>query len=78
MTGGEGAAASPNLLARVVAELEQRRRSGQRIVFTNGCFDLLHPGHVVSLQRARRQGDCLVVAVNDDRSVRRGTTPDPP
>ena len=37
---------------------------------TNGCFDLLHPGHVASLQAARAQGDCLLVAVNSDRSVR--------
>ena len=37
---------------------------------TNGCFDLLHPGHVASLQEARRQGDCLLVALNSDRSVR--------
>jgi D-beta-D-heptose 7-phosphate kinase/D-beta-D-heptose 1-phosphate adenosyltransferase len=47
-----------------------RRRSGGRIVFTNGVFDLLHPGHVRYLQEARRQGDALVVAVNSDRSVR--------
>jgi D-beta-D-heptose 7-phosphate kinase/D-beta-D-heptose 1-phosphate adenosyltransferase len=38
---------------------------------TNGCFDLLHPGHVASLQFARRQGDCLVVGLNSDRSIRR-------
>ena len=37
---------------------------------TNGCFDLLHPGHVASLAEARNQGDCLLVAVNSDRSVR--------
>ncbi len=37
---------------------------------TNGCFDLLHPGHVASLGAARQQGDCLLVAVNSDRSVR--------
>ena len=37
---------------------------------TNGCFDLLHPGHVASLQEARKQGDCLVVGLNSDRSVR--------
>ena len=45
------------------------RRSGKRVVFTNGCFDLLHIGHVRYLQEARRQGDCLVVAVNSDSSV---------
>jgi D-beta-D-heptose 7-phosphate kinase / D-beta-D-heptose 1-phosphate adenosyltransferase len=51
--------------------IESRRRLGQRVVFTNGCFDLLHAGHVGFLRFARAQGDLLVVAVNDDRSVRR-------
>jgi D-beta-D-heptose 7-phosphate kinase/D-beta-D-heptose 1-phosphate adenosyltransferase len=41
-----------------------------RVVFTNGCFDLLHAGHVTYLERARREGDRLVVALNSDRSVR--------
>ena len=52
------------------AVLRRQRLSGRRIVMTNGCFDLLHPGHVASLQEARKQGDCLLVAVNSDRSVR--------
>ena len=43
--------------------------AGKRVVFTNGCFDLLHIGHVRYLQEARKQGDCLVVAVNSDSSV---------
>jgi D-beta-D-heptose 7-phosphate kinase/D-beta-D-heptose 1-phosphate adenosyltransferase len=47
------------------------RRAGERIVFTNGCFDILHAGHVAYLEEARRLGDRLVVAVNDDASVRR-------
>ncbi len=42
-----------------------------RLVFTNGCFDLLHPGHVEYLSRARQKGDALLVAVNTDASVRR-------
>ncbi len=46
-------------------------RKGETIVFTNGVFDLLHPGHVELLQFARAQGDLLVVGVNDDDSVRR-------
>lgn len=46
------------------------KKSGKRIVFTNGCFDLLHPGHVSVLERARELGDHLVVALNSDRSVR--------
>lgn len=45
------------------------RRAGQRVVLTNGCFDLLHVGHVRALEAARRLGDVLVVAVNDDASV---------
>ncbi|MFN0050701.1 MAG: D-glycero-beta-D-manno-heptose 1-phosphate adenylyltransferase [Planctomycetales bacterium] len=48
-----------------------RRRSGQKIVFTNGCFDILHAGHVEYLQQAAREGDCLIVAINSDDSVRR-------
>ncbi|MBM4269114.1 MAG: D-glycero-beta-D-manno-heptose 1-phosphate adenylyltransferase [Deltaproteobacteria bacterium] len=57
-------------LARVRARLRKARRDGKRIVFTNGCFDLLHPGHVRYLAAARARGDALVVAVNSDRSVR--------
>ena len=55
-------------LASALADL---RGTGQRIVMTNGCFDLIHPGHVRYLQQARALGDLLVVAVNDDDSVRR-------
>ncbi len=54
-------------LARV---LQEHRQRGERIVFTNGCFDLLHVGHIQYLQQARTLGDCLVVAINDDASVR--------
>jgi len=52
------------------AELQRRRKAGARIVMTNGCYDLLHPGHVASLVEARKLGDCLVVGLNSDRSVR--------
>ncbi len=51
--------------------LTTQRRAGKRIVFTNGVFDLLHPGHLRYLRAARRLGDLLVVGVNSDRSVRR-------
>ena len=51
--------------------LEGCRDQGQRIVFTNGCFDLLHVGHVRSLQAARHLGDILIVGLNSDASVRR-------
>ena len=47
------------------------QRRGERVVLTNGCFDLLHPGHVRSLEAASRHGDRLVVAINQDASVRR-------
>jgi len=57
-------------IEKLEAELQRLRRAGRRIVMTNGCFDLLHPGHVASLQAARRLGDCLVVGLNSDRSVR--------
>lgn len=50
-------------------KLAQLQEEGKRVVFTNGCFDLLHIGHVRYLQAARKQGDCLVVAVNSDSSV---------
>ncbi len=45
------------------------RRAERRVVFTNGCFDILHPGHVRYLQQARALGDALIVALNSDRSV---------
>jgi D-beta-D-heptose 7-phosphate kinase/D-beta-D-heptose 1-phosphate adenosyltransferase len=62
-----------------VAQAAAWRREGRRVVFTNGVFDILHPGHVRYLAEARRQGDALIVAVNADASVRRlGKAPDRP
>src|SRR5947209_20169182 len=58
---------APERVAGVRARL---RAEGRRLVFTNGCFDILHVGHVRYLQRARALGDALLVAVNSDRSVR--------
>jgi D-beta-D-heptose 7-phosphate kinase/D-beta-D-heptose 1-phosphate adenosyltransferase len=55
----------------LLAELNRHRASGKKIVFTNGCFDLLHLGHVKYFQFAKAQGDLLVVGVNTDRSIRR-------
>ncbi len=65
--------ARDKLVPRGVAVREARaaRRRGERVVFTNGCFDLLHIGHLRSLEQASRLGDRLVVAVNSDASVRR-------
>src|SRR5918911_3877210 len=58
---------APEELAAVRARL---REEGRRLVFTNGCFDLLHVGHVRYLQQARALGDALLVAINSDRAVR--------
>ncbi len=69
-----GVVAEEELLARLVAA----RAQGERIVFTNGCFDILHAGHVAYLEQASRLGDRLVVAVNTDASVRRLKGPDRP
>ena len=55
--------------AEVVALGDRLRQEGRRIAFANGCFDLLHVGHVRFLQGARAQGDVLVVGVNSDRAV---------
>jgi rfaE bifunctional protein nucleotidyltransferase chain/domain len=55
---------------QLLAWREAERRAGRRVVFTNGCFDLLHPGHIRCLEQARALGDCLVVAINSDASVR--------
>ncbi len=56
---------------RLAREITRRRRNGETIVFTNGCFDLLHAGHVRYLRQARELGLCLIVAINSDDSVRR-------
>lgn len=57
---------------------EGLRRAGKTVVFTNGVFDLLHPGHVRYLQHARSLGDALIVGVNSDRSVRANKGPTRP
>ena len=55
----------------LVARTRSARRKGECVVFTNGCFDVLHPGHVRSLEQAASLGDRLVVAVNGDASIAR-------
>jgi len=74
------AGASPKIVDRAEAVAWRKRMSeeGKRVVFTNGCFDLLHRGHVDMLRRARAFGDVLIVAVNDDASVRRLKGPSRP
>lgn len=64
--------------AELAMSVRRRREQGQRIVFTNGCFDVLHRGHVRLLDQAAALGDALVVAVNSDDSVRRLKGPDRP
>lgn len=58
-------------IEQLAAALDDARAHGERIVFTNGCFDIIHAGHVGYLEEARRQGDRLIVAINDDASVSR-------
>jgi D-glycero-beta-D-manno-heptose 1-phosphate adenylyltransferase len=83
------AAANPNVhgvpLHPAVLSLEQtilrfarEKRNGRKVVFTNGCFDLLHPGHIRSLESARAFGDVLIVGINSDTSVRALKGPDRP
>jgi D-glycero-beta-D-manno-heptose 1-phosphate adenylyltransferase len=57
-------------LHQAILQFGPEKRNGRRVVFTNGCFDLFHPGHVETLEKARSFGDALVVGVNSDRSVR--------
>lgn len=70
---GEGGGTGRKILTRPEAAVvaTRLRTEGRRLVFTNGCFDILHPGHCDYLQKARSYGDALMVAVNTDESVRR-------
>src|SRR5437868_1259762 len=65
-------------LAQAIERMRELKRQGKRVVFTNGCFDLLHPGHTRYLAAARMLGDVLVVALNSDRSVAALKGPDRP
>jgi D-beta-D-heptose 7-phosphate kinase/D-beta-D-heptose 1-phosphate adenosyltransferase len=73
-SGGRGLVELPELLG-LVAEAKAR---GERVVMTNGCFDILHAGHVSYLEEAKACGDRLIVAVNDDASVSRLKGPSRP
>lgn len=57
-------------LHEAIFQFGREKRNGRQVVFTNGCFDLLHPGHIETLEKARSLGDLLVVGVNSDQSVR--------
>ena len=65
-------------LPALLEQLTGLKAVGKRIVFTNGCFDILHQGHVTYLEAARRQGDCLVAGLNSDLSIRAIKGPDRP
>jgi rfaE bifunctional protein nucleotidyltransferase chain/domain len=65
-------------LTQAVALREQYRENGKTVVWTNGCFDLLHPGHVASLASAKALGNVLFVGLNSDRSVRENKGPTRP
>ncbi len=69
---------SPKLYTpeQLAALRDEFAAAGKRLVFTNGCFDLLHVGHVRYLQAARALGDALLIAVNGDQSVRGAERPD--
>ena len=62
----------------LIVRFDRRKRNGKRVVFTNGCFDLLHPGHIHSLEAARALGDYLIVGINSDETVRILKGPDRP
>jgi len=57
--------------AELVAARAEWKRQGKKVVFTNGCYDLLHPGHIRLLEQARSMGDVLILALNTDASVQR-------
>ena len=62
----------------LIARREEWKRAGKTVVFTNGCYDLLHPGHIRLLERARALGDVLILALNTDASVARLKGPNRP
>ena len=71
--GLHGVPLNPEILTldEAILRFGREKRSGRCIVFTNGCFDLLHPGHIGSLEQARALGDALIVGLNSDASVRK-------
>ena len=65
-------------LEELIEERQEWKRSGKTVVFTNGCYDLLHPGHIRLLEQARSMGDVLILALNSDASVQRMKGPTRP
>jgi rfaE bifunctional protein nucleotidyltransferase chain/domain len=70
--GLHGVPLDPEILTleEAILRFGREKRNGRRVVFTNGCSDLLHPGHIGSLEQARALGDALIVGLNSDASVR--------
>jgi D-glycero-beta-D-manno-heptose 1-phosphate adenylyltransferase len=66
------------LRGELLEQRKQWKQEGKTVVFTNGCYDLLHPGHIRLLERARSLGDVLILALNSDASVRRAKGPNRP
>jgi len=64
------AATKIKLRTELISVVEELKENGEKIVFTNGCFDILHVGHIQSFREAKRNGDILIVAINSDNSVR--------
>lgn len=69
----QGFALTQNVMSKeaLISEVVKLKAKGKKIVMTNGCFDILHAGHITYLQQARALGDCLIIAVNDDASISR-------
>jgi D-beta-D-heptose 7-phosphate kinase/D-beta-D-heptose 1-phosphate adenosyltransferase len=66
---GDSLSSAIYTLEEAILRFGREKRNGRRVVFTNGCFDLLHPGHIRSLEQARALGDALIVGLNSDASV---------
>jgi D-beta-D-heptose 7-phosphate kinase/D-beta-D-heptose 1-phosphate adenosyltransferase len=67
---GDSLSSSIYTLEQAILRFGREKRNGRRVVFTNGCFDLLHPGHIRILEESRALGDVLIVGINSDESVR--------
>ena len=65
-------------LPELIEIVRRHKAVGRKVVFTNGCFDILHPGHVTYLEAARQRGDCLIVGLNSDASIRAIKGPERP
>jgi D-beta-D-heptose 7-phosphate kinase/D-beta-D-heptose 1-phosphate adenosyltransferase len=78
ISGGGSFSGKVVTLEHAAAAAEKVRSSGRKVVFTNGCFDLIHPGHVYLLDECRKRGDFLVVGINSDESIKRIKGPSRP